>query len=654
MKTIFTPFTVFLYTTILFTSCGIKTKDLWRPDVIIQVSNTQFQLESTGGTVTFIVESNYDWSISGSSSECAVTPLSGIKDKEVTVVITVLENIDVDRQFLLTINADNESRVITVNQEGTNYARSASQIVVERFEILPKQNQGIYTPVSFIKDDSNNTFVGEQEVLYYKTDLTNLAASWSSNAKKVMIGNILQENGATKNNYERELAFRFYATDDSYKEYKVRLSNPQDSWSGLPILVITTDDNKDIMSKDVWSMGKFKLDPQDNGGVVALEGITEIRGRGNSTWTMPKKPYALKLKDKASGTFMGMNAHKRWVLLANHADKTSLRNRLSFEIGKQIGLPWAPDSRFVEVILNGKFVGNYLLTEHIKIDPKRVDIEEIDNKETNGNKITGGWLMEVDRYYSNGETRYFRPDISQLPMIVKEPEDANTIQMNYIKDYFNSFERLIYPLLPAGIAYHKDNAHLAGVPDSADYGRYIDINSFVNYWIVQELSENRDSRLPGSVYMHKGVGGKLYIGPLWDFDQTTYLGARSWLHYDYVPTASEYLNLEYRSLYYNQLFKDPKFKAKVKERWSEVYSKLMTDIPKFIDLEYASIAKSLDINWIDIGEDNAQGIWSLSEEEKNTGGRNHDKNLRSGEAVARLKNNYIQRVNWMNSQINNW
>ena len=241
-----------------------------------------------------------------------------------------------------------------------------------------------------------------------------------------------------------------------------------------------------------------------------------------------------------------------------------------------------------------------------------------------------------------------------LPIIVKEPEDANTIQMNYIKDYFDSFERLIYAGFPVGTAYHKDNAHLASTPDSADYGKYIDINSFINYWIVQELSENRDSRLPGSVYMHKDVGGKLYIGPLWDFDQTTYLGSRSWLHYDYVPTAYEYINLEYRSLYYSQLFKDPKFKAKVKEKWNEVYSKLTTDIPKFIDLEYMSIAKSLDINWIDIGEENAQGIWSLSEEEKNTGGRNHDKNLRSSEAVARLKNHYIERVNWMNSQISNW
>jgi len=299
-------------------------------------------------------------------------------------------------------------------------------------------------------------------------------------------------------------------------------------------------------------------------------------------------------------------------------------------------------------------MGNYLLTEQIKIDSKRINIEEITNKETNASKITGGWLMEVDRYYSSGETRYFRPNISQIPIIVKEPEDANIDQMNYITEYFKTFERMIFPNLPDGIPYTQNTAHLAGVPDSLTYGKYIDINSFINYWIVQELTENRDGRLPGSLYMYKGVNKKIVMGPLWDFDLTTFLGSRSWMHYDYVPSVTEYNSLQYRSMYYNQLFKDPKFKSKVKERWLQVYPILLNDIPKFIDKEYSTIAKSMILNWIEIGEDQRQGIWPLTADDISSGGRNHDKNLKSSDAVIKLKNNFVQRINWMNSQITTW
>lgn len=650
MKAHFALPILFLCILTVFTAC-VKVKDLWKPDVVIHLSTQNLQLESIGGLITFTVKSNYDWTISSANTSCSVTPSSGSKDEQVTVEVSVAENPGEDRQFILTVNSNKEHQTVTVRQNGANYAATSSQLRIEKLEILPQNNSNIYIPITFIKGD---VLYGEQQVLYYKTDLTNLAASWFSNAKKVMIGNKIQENGITKNNYTNEVVFKFFANDESYKEYKARLSNPQNSWSGLPILVLTTDDDQEITSKDIWSMGKFKLDPQDNQGIAVLDGVTEIRGRGNSTWTMPKKPFALKLKDKASGIFMGMNAHKRWALLANYADKTSLRNKIAYEIGKKVSLPWTPDSRFVEVILNGKFLGNYLLTEQIKIDPKRVNIEEIDNKETNPTKITGGWLMEVDRYYSNGETRYFRPSISQIPIIVKEPEDANTTQMEYINNYFNTFEQLIYPTLPLGSHYDQSNAHLAGTPDSTQYGKYIDINSFINYWIVQELTENRDGRLPGSVYMYKGVDKKLFMGPLWDFDQTTFLGGTSWMHYNYVPSASDYQTLEHRSLYYNQLFKDPKFKAKAKQRWNEVYSTLLTDIPKFIDSEYIKIARSLEMNWIDVDENSSQGVWPLSEEEIATGGRNRDKNLLSSEAVSRLKTFFIQRINWMNTQISTW
>lgn len=644
---------VILLLTVCLSAC-IKKPDTI--PVMIRVSEETLNFTKDGGSKTVTVEANCAWTITGGTSECSPSPVSGRANTQVTVTVKVQTNASaLNRSYTLSVNAGGEVKNISVMQSSV-IAPDLAALKIDFFGIYPAQNEKIYIPVEFITYDAGiSLFDGHKEVKYYKTDLTALKAAFASNAAKVTAGSAEQVSGITVNDFSNELTYRFYAADNNYVEYKVRLTNPSDSYSGLPLLVLTTDDGADIKGKEEWQPGRFQFDPQGNAGVSAIKGVTGIKGRGNSTWGMPKKPYALKLNKKAEGTFGGMSPHKRWAVLANYADKTGLRNRVTFEIGKHTRLGWTPDSRFAEVILNGKFQGNYLITEQIKIDPNRVNIEEIDNTETDPDKITGGWLMEIDRFYSAGETRYFRPAISQLPVIVKAPEDANAAQMTYIREYFDKVEKLLYPDMPDGLPYHAGNAFLAGTPDSLQYHEYIDIASFIDYWIVQELAGNRDARLPGSVYMHKDVNGKLCAGPLWDFDQTTFLGDQLWLYYQYYPSETDYNEpLQIRALWYSQLFKDPKFKSRTKERWMELYSYLESGVPAFMDQEYARIAKSLDINWVDAGEDESQGIWTLTESEKENGGRNHDKNLSGADAVRKMKEKYLQRLHWLDRQIRAW
>lgn len=620
---------------------------------VITISNETLQFSDIAGSQTLTITSNNNWTISGSGQNCNVSPLSGEKDKATTVTITLTENQDADREFTLSVNSGTLSKPILVKQSGKNYAKNLSELTVTNFSISPEKNEKIYSKIDFIRNNgSNYEFNGNHSIRYYRTDLNSLKASWVSNASKVTVNEVVQSNGETANNFSNEVIYRFYAKDNSYKEFKITLTNPEETISGLPVLVLNTLDGSDITSKETWKGASFILDPQGNPGIEAFEGETEMKGRGNSTWIMPKKPYNLKLKDKAA--LCGMNPNKRWILLANYADKTGLRNKITFEIGRNSKLAWTPDSKFVEVIFNGKFLGNYLLTEQIRIDSKRVNIEEIDNTETNSQKITGGWLLEIDRFYNLGETRYFRPDISQLPIIVKDPEDANNAQMDYIKKFFRDLELIIFPGFPEETPYYISTANLAGVPDTTEYHNMLDITTFIDYWIIQEVTGNGDSRLPGSVYMYKDVGGKLCAGPLWDFDQTTFMGDKIWMHYDYAPNQTDYFDLDRRTIMYRQLFRDPKFKARAKARWNEFYNFLNSDVTKLIDQEYQKIAKSQEINWIDIGEDETQGVWGLSDDEKNSGGRNRDKNLRCKDAVDRMKIKYQERINWLNSQIASW
>lgn len=166
----------------------------------------------------------------------------------------------------------------------------------------------------------------------------------------------------------------------------------------------------------------------------------------------------------------------------------------------------------------------------------------------------------------------------------------------------------------------------------------IDIDTFIDWWIVTELTENRDTRLPGSCHMYKDAGGKLCAGPLWDFDLTTFLGnTRSFMHYDYEVDLSAPVDAN-RSLWYKKLFTDPVFKARAKERWNQYKSSFET-ISDFIDHEKDVIKTSATRNW---------ELWEIGQ------GSNKDELLSWEDAVQRLKENYNIRLNWLDKQINQW
>lgn len=508
-------------------------------------------------------------------------------------------------------------------------AKNLAELKVSYFAVEPSINDGVHMPIIFIdKSDPTSTFNGVKEIRYYKADLSSVKATFTSNASKVEVSSVQQTSGVTSNNMSSPIKYRFYALDGNYREMEIKLTNPENSYSGLQLLVVNMNNNAPIISKDEWLPGNIKLDKQLS-QYQNVKYDLNVKGRGNSTWSMPKKPFALQLKDKNS--LLGMTKHKRWALLANYGDKTLLRNKVSFEIAKRTKLSWTPDSRFVELILNGEYMGNYLLVEQIRRDPNRVNVAETDDK-AQGDAITGGYIIELDRY-NKSEPGCIILNRSKLPALVKDPEIMNSQQKQYITDYLNNIETLLY----------KD------VPDSLEYGQYIDINSFIDYWIVYELTGNRDIRLPGSCYMYKDINKKLCAGPVWDFDLTTFMGGDSFIlaNYDPQPGSPDYETYGHGGLWFGKLFKDPKFKAKAKARWAELYTGgVFNTIPQFIDQEANLIKKSADFNW------KPSGIWN-SNMGTGTTGRNHDEELPWVDAVAKMKDNFNKRLARVNYLVQN-
>ena len=312
----------------------------------------------------------------------------------------------------------------------------------------------------------------------------------------------------------------------------------------LPVLKITTDNGAPIVSREVYLNGQMTLESNVSGAAAVIGGL-QIRGRGNSTWDLsPKKPYRLKLTDKQS--LLGMPSSRDWVLLANYADKTLMRNSLAMQLGTAMGMAWTPRSAFVEVWLNDKYVGVYLLMENIKIAKDRVNIDELADDDVTPDVISGGYLLEVD-FRQDGHTMFSAVD--QLPIVFQDPEEPAPEQEAYIQGYIGEFESVLH-----------SNAF---ADPATGYAAYLDRDSFVRWFIVNEIFRNVDANMWSSCWMYKPRGGKLYMGPLWDFD----ISAGNINYNDAFKTAGWWIR---DAPWISRLFEDPAFAARARTIWNEI------------------------------------------------------------------------------------
>jgi len=339
-------------------------------------------------------------------------------------------------------------------------------------------------------------------------------------------------------------------------------------FSELPVIYLSSPAPVD--SKEIWVAG-CDMQIWNAGAYNAEYPNTHLKGRGNSTWyEPPKKPYAIKLDKKAE--VLGMPKHKRWVLLANYMDYTHLRTETAFYMGRSSRLDYTPRIRYVEVVLNGKYQGLYQITEQLKVDANRVDI------------APDGFLLEIDVLDPEGEVFFRIPSIEEYAHInIKAPDVlTDSPEFVYVRDFLTEFDRL-----------------LAG-DDFADpqtgYLKYIDLDSFVDWYLINEITKNQDSDFYSSCYMHFDREDKIKMGPLWDFD-------RSLGNYHYAPDESLYRYdgwLTRNASWYSRLFEDARFRAQVKERFRYFYANL-PEIERYVSEQDELIreAKANDSFWHD-------------------------------------------------------
>ena len=343
--------------------------------------------------------------------------------------------------------------------------------------------------------------------------------------------------------------------------------------NGIPLVIINTENNRPVTSKNRYLQAEIKIIDSSVNPVAEyanglFSGPIEIKGRGNSSLGMPKKSYNIETADKVM--FLDMAKSRDWMLLANYSDKSLMRNYIAYELYRDMGAFFSPKLRFVDLIFNDEYVGTYCLGERVKIDKGRLELPKIKGIETveetpngtyvtpptSGSDLSGSYVIEVnstDKYSKDEiifETKRINWNTEHF-FSIKQPGEKNMTDeaYDYISNYINETEDALF----------SDNF----TDPSNGYRKYMEVSTIIDWYIVNELFKNVDANFHTSVYMYKPRGGKLCMGPVWDFD----LGAGN---ADYSG-CDDYEGWYVRyCTWLERLFEDPAFVNELKDRWNYV------------------------------------------------------------------------------------
>ncbi len=288
---------------------------------------------------------------------------------------------------------------------------------------------------------------------------------------------------------------------DSYnnideKDTEEAAATPTASETDIAQIFITADQS---ISEEEYTAAKIVIADADGGSYETItDSEARIKIRGNSTATLAKKPYNIKLS--TSQGILGMKAGKKWCLLANFMDTSLLRNKLAYDFAQNIGLDYSCETRYVDVWLNGEYQGNYLLTTPVETGEDRVDIDTSQKE----------FLLELEANRTEKDTTYISTELYRFKL--DAPETLTQEQSDWLEQFLSEAEAAI---------------------KSRDYSRikeYVDIDSFIDFYIVQELFKNMDVNTSSTRFYIKDH--KIYAGPIWDFDLSSgNIGLFSFLPY---------------------------------------------------------------------------------------------------------------------------
>ena len=286
-------------------------------------------------------------------------------------------------------------------------------------------------------------------------------------------------------------------TDSSSSQQEEQKANVEEPYDVPKVLIYTGEEE---ITTEAYTGCKIVIIDEEGGShKTILDDASKIKIRGNSTSSGHKKPYNIKFSKKTD--VLGMGANKKWSLLANCYDKTLLRNLVAFDVAKQLGVPYTPDYKVVDVYVDDVLQGTYLLVDSIEVGSTRVDID------TTGNEF----LLELDKNPADPDIQYILSSEYRIRFAINEPEkkDLTTEQLEYVKDFITQAEKAI------------------ASGNMTEIEKYFDIESMASFYLTLEFFRNVDVNVSSTRFHIKD--GKIYGGPVWDFDLSS--GNYRWDYY---------------------------------------------------------------------------------------------------------------------------
>ena len=411
-------------------------------------------------------------------------------------------------------------------------------------------------------------------------------------ADRVTVDGEERKNGAVWKDYELDREYAFCLEDGG---------TVKESWTvvflcsqNLPSVWVYTDSGSmDLVNEAKGNRegGLFYLVNAD--GMLACEdGLTYIKGRGNTTWGQDKKPYSVKLEN--GHDLFGMGTSRRWELLANAYDGSSMRNQLVFEMAQEAGMEYTPEAVWADLYLNGEYQGLYQISEKVEAASGRVEIADQDAGHGN---VTGGYLflMEDASRYEDAVSKFTTR--GQQTMVIKSPQNAGKAQIEYLSGLVQEFEDAVTS--PDGTN-----------PETGKFfTEYIDLDSFVKKYLVEEITKNSDA-VTNSQYFYKqpdSVSTLLYAGPVWDYDNA--LGHTNEEAMDPVGLMLDKIRSDdgTSNLWYASLYSQETFRERVRLVYRNVFAPILETITeRTIDeyREWIRVSATLDwIRWKDTNKD---------------------------------------------------
>lgn len=433
------------------------------------------------------------------------------------------------------------------------------ELIVSDFHFTLKENSSLDKDYTGIK--SSNTF----EFSIPESTQKKLIANYKTTAKKVLVNNVEQVSGFTSNDFSGPVAYSFIGSSGEIQNVTVKVNWEKTVSADIPHITINTENSQEITSKDTYLKSTINIDGK--GLYSNLSTTSEIRGRGNSTWSQPKKPYRIRLTQKSE--VLGLPAARNWVLLANYLDPSLMVNAVAMRIGRDLAVPFTNTIIPVDLTVNGEYRGSYVLTEHLEVAEKRINIGD------------DGYLFELDTYYD--EEFQFKSAGYNLPVMIKEPELKLENEITPIKEEFEVIESLIKS---------------SSFPNNG-YRDLLDVDVFAKYLLVYFLTGNEELNHPKSTYMHKKQGGKFSFGPIWDFDWA-YGFEGGGGHYSAPQRNYFWTTPQLGTTFFTRLLQDPITKTAFKNHWTKYKSEHLNNLMIYID-EYSTLIKASkgrdDVKW---------------------------------------------------------